>query len=182
MGTIPLVDPATAPPAAKQLLDAVQAKLGIVPNLFKVMAHAPGVLGAVLGTVDALGKGKLDGKLRERIALAVAESNRCGYCVSAHTAIGKMNGLSEGEINDARDYKASDARTQTALRFVERVVTRHGAVEPSDVESLRKAGFDNGEIIEIIANIVNNILTNYVNLVASTEIDFPKVALHAQVA
>ncbi len=182
MSTIAPIDPAKAVPESKQLLDAVQAKLGMTPNLFKVMAHSPKVLGAYLGFSEALGGGKLDAKLRERIALAVAEKNGCGYCLSAHVTIGKMVGLNEGEIDQARDGRAADARASAALAFANKLVTSRGAVGAADVQAVRAAGFGEAEILEIVATVAVNILTNYVNLVAQTDIDFPKVALRGRVA
>lgn len=180
MSMIAAVDSARAMPESKQLLDAVQAKLGMTPNLFKVMAHSPKVLGAYLGFSEALGNGKLDAKLRERIALAVAEQNRCGYCLSAHVAIGKMVGLDEGEIDRARDGGSADSRAQAALVFANKLVQSRGAVSAGDVQAIRAARYGEAEILEIVAVVAVNILTNYVNLVAQTEIDFPNIALRGQ--
>src|ERR1700687_3865182 len=78
-----------APAAAKPLLEAVKKQMGSVPNLFRVVANSPAALEGYLGLNSALTKGQLDAKTRERIAIAVAETNGCGYCLSAHTFIGK---------------------------------------------------------------------------------------------
>ncbi|HEX7953684.1 MAG TPA: carboxymuconolactone decarboxylase family protein, partial [Burkholderiales bacterium] len=77
------------PAASRPLLDAVNKQLGVVPNLMKVLGNSPAALGGYLNLSGALGKGALGGQTGERIALAIAEFNRCGYCLAAHTYLGK---------------------------------------------------------------------------------------------
>jgi AhpD family alkylhydroperoxidase len=89
MARVTVIDPTTATGETKQLLDAVQTGLGMVPNFIRVLANSPAALGAFLGLHGIAGAGALDSQTRERIALAVAEQNACQYCVSAHTAIGR---------------------------------------------------------------------------------------------
>ena len=161
---------------AKELLDAVQAKLGITPNMMKTMAQSPAVLEAYLSFGGALDS-TLDGKLREQIAVLTAEENGCGYCASAHTAIGKMVGLSDETILAARGAIADDAKIDAALKFAKTVVEKRGKVSDEDVARVKNAGFDDGAVAEIVANVALNIFTNYFNEVAKTEIDFPKVEL-----
>jgi uncharacterized peroxidase-related enzyme len=160
---------------AKELLDTVKAKLGITPNMMKTMAQSPAVLEAYLNFSSALGGGKLSARLREQIALISAEINHCGYCASAHTAIGKMVGLDEGEILAARKGDSTDAKTDAALKFARLVIINRGEVSDADLQALKGAGFSDGEVSEIVANVALNIFTNYFNEIARTDIDFPKV-------
>ena len=103
MNRITQLDPSTATGKTRQLFDGVQAKLGIVPNLFRVLGNSPAALDAYLGFSGALAGGVLTGRVREQIALAVAETNLCGYCLSAHTFIGGKLGLSEKDMTEARN-------------------------------------------------------------------------------
>lgn len=164
---------------AKELLNAVQAKLGITPNMMKTMAQSPAVLEAYLNFGKALDT-TLDAKLREQIALVSAEQNGCGYCASAHTAIGKMVGLTEESIMAAREAKADDEKIDAALKFARAVVEKRGKVSDAEMDAVKNAGFSNGKIAEIVANVALNVFTNYFNEVAKTEIDFPKVELFAK--
>ncbi len=161
---------------AKELLDAVQAKLGITPNMMKTMARSPAVLDAYLNFGGALDT-TLNAKLREQIALVSAEENGCGYCASAHTAIGKMVGLTDESILAAREAKADDEKIEAALKFAKVIVEKRGKVSDEDVANVKNAGYDDGAVAEIVANVALNIFTNYFNEVAKTEIDFPKVEL-----
>lgn len=169
------IDSATG--KAKELLEAVQAKLSITPNMTRVMANSPAVLEAYLSFSGALAGGSLNAKIREQLALAVGEQNSCQYCVSAHTAIGRMTGLSEAEIEGAREAKSSAAKTAAALAFARQIVAKQGRATQADVDAVRNAGFTDGEIAEIIAHVALNIFTNYFNNTADVEVDFPKIAL-----
>ena len=108
--SIPTVD--TSPEASKPLLAAVKQSLGVVPNLMKLVGHSPAALEGYLSLNSALAKGKLDAKLRERIALAVAEYNGCDYCLSAHDYLGRnIAKLGQDELDAARDGRSSDRKS-----------------------------------------------------------------------
>jgi uncharacterized peroxidase-related enzyme len=176
MQRLALIDPAEATGRAKKLLDGVQAKLGITPNLMKTLASSPAALEAYLRFDSALSTGALDAQFREQIALAVAQANSCEYCLSAHSAIGGMLGLTAEEIAASRESHAADAKRDAGLRFAQTVVVQRGEVSDGAVEKVRQAGYTDGEIAEIVAAVAINIFTNYFNHVAQTEVDFPLVS------
>lgn len=167
---------------AKELLDGVQAKLKMTPNMIKVMANSPAVLQGYLHFSGALAGGVLDPKLREEIALEVGEQNACQYCVSIHTALAKMTGLSEAEIEAARDARSSSPKNAAALAFARRIVASKGRPSDADFTAARAAGLSDPEIAEVIAHVALNIFTNYFNNTAEVEVDFPKVALRHSAA
>lgn len=175
MPRLKAIEPAEAESSAKTLLDGVQKKLGMTPNLMRTMANAPAVLEAYLAFSNSLAQSSLSPKLREQIALTVGEVNRCQYCLSAHTALGRMAGLSDEEVADSRRGVSPDRRTEAVLRFARKVVTERGWVSDDDVASVRAAGADDGQIAEIVAIVALNLFTNYFNHVAGTEVDFPAV-------
>lgn len=167
-----------APANARPLLEAVKKQIGSVPNLFRVVANSPAALEGYLGLNGALAKGSLDAKTRERIAIAVAELNGCGYCLSAHTYIGKnVAKLDDAEITANRSGASNDLKANAAIRFAVKLVEARGHVSDADVADVKAAGFDDAQIVEIVLHVALNTLTNYVNEVAKTEIDFPVVAL-----
>jgi uncharacterized peroxidase-related enzyme len=165
-----------SPAAAQPLLHAVEKQLGVVPNLFRVVGNSPAALEGYLGLNGALGKGELEAATRERIALAVAEANGCDYCLSAHTYLGKnLAKLSEAEISANRNGSSSDSKAAAAVRFAVKLVKARGHVADADVQAVKKAGYNDAQVIEIVLHVALNTLTNYVNEVAKTEIDFPVV-------
>lgn len=167
----------TSPEASQPLLQAVKKQLGSAPNLFRVVANSPAALEGYLGLHGALTKGKLDSGTRERIALAVAEINGCNYCLAAHSYLAKnLAKLDDVEIAANRSGSSHDSKSNAAVRFAVKVARERGHVANNDLEMVRAAGFGDAEIIEIVLHVALNTLTNYVNEVAETDIDFPKVA------
>jgi uncharacterized peroxidase-related enzyme len=173
MARLPTLDPETSTGKAHDLLTAVKKKVGLVPNMTRVMANSPAVLEAYLQYSGALDGGSLDAKSRERIALETAEANQCQYCLSAHSAIGKMVGLSETEILDSRRAQAADAKPAAALRFSRILIEKRGAVSEADVDAARNGGLTNGEVAEVVALTALNIFTNYFNAAFQVDVDFP---------
>ncbi len=163
----------TADSQTADLLGAVEEKMGIVPNIIATMANSAAVAQAYLGFSQSLSAGLLSVRLREQIALVVGETNQCGYCLAAHTALGQGAGLTEPETCDARRAEPKDQKEQAALQFARAIVKERGLVSDADVQQVRDAGYQDGEIAEIVANVALNLFTNYFNHVAGTEIDFP---------
>jgi uncharacterized peroxidase-related enzyme len=173
MSTLAALASAQTTPETQAVLNAVQSSLGLVPNLFRVAANSPAALNALVGLNSALAKGRLRPKVRESIALHVAQANGCDYCLSAHTALGKGVGLSDADIAAARIGKAADPHAEAILALAGEIVRQRGAVGADAIAQARAAGVTDAEIVEIVAHVALNVFTNYLNIVADTEIDFP---------
>src|SRR5579871_4123323 len=111
MQTLKNIDPASVNGKTKQIFDALQKNLGTVPNLMRTLANSPAALGAYMNFNAALGEAKLSARLREQIALAVANVNSCDYCLSAHNALGRLAGLGSNDLALAQKAEASDSKT-----------------------------------------------------------------------
>jgi uncharacterized peroxidase-related enzyme len=177
MSRINAVDPKAATGEAKALLDAVQGQLGVVPNFIRVLAHSPQALSGFLGLYGALGGAAVPKATQERIALALAESNGCQYCVSAHTAIGRHAGLSNEEMLLNRKGASADAKAAAAVAFARALNDNAGEVTSAEFEAVRNAGFSDAEIVEIIAVVALNLFTNILGKSTRVDIDFPRVLL-----
>lgn len=174
MTRIEPLDLEAAPAASQSLLASVKKQIGTVPNMFRTFAHSPAALEGYVGLSGALARGVLDAATRERIALAVAEINGCGYCLAAHSYLGKnLAKLSEGEIEKNRRGTSADPKAAAAVEFAALVVAKRGQVGSADIEVVRAAGFSDAEIVEIVAHVALNTLTNYLNEIANTAVDFP---------
>ncbi|SFI89091.1 carboxymuconolactone decarboxylase family protein [Celeribacter neptunius] len=174
---------AEAPEAARPLLEAVQSQLGSVPNMFRLIANSPAALEGYLGLSGALGKGRLPAQTRERIALAIAQVNGCSYCLSAHSYIGThLAGLSAEEMAANRDGTSLDAKADVAVRFAVAVAETRGRVSDAAFKSLTEAGYEPDQILEIVLHVALNVLTNYLNEAAKTDIDFPVVPVRREAA
>jgi AhpD family alkylhydroperoxidase len=155
------------------LYAAVKGALGMVPNLMQVLGNSPAALQGYLSLSGALGTGVLPAAVRERLALLVAEANGCDYCLAAHTLLGKLAGLDAAESQRARLGTSQDAFANAALALGRAVVQARGKISDADIAQARKAGLDQAAIVEVVAHVALNVLTNYVNNVAQTTIDFP---------
>ena len=178
MARIAPLNPEQSSGKARELLEQVRSKLGTVPNIMRTMAHSPAVLEAYLNFSAALSGSKINPKLREQIALAAAQLSNCQYCASAHTLLGQKAGLSQQEIIQARKGTAADSKTKAALEFTTRMIKEHGQAGDEDINELKSAGFSDGEVCEIVANIALNLFTNYFNHTVNTDVDFPVVDMH----
>ncbi|MDB5932862.1 MAG: Alkylhydroperoxidase AhpD core [Massilia sp.] len=175
MPRIPTVTGADTPENSKPMLGAVAAQFGKAPNMLRTLAHSPAALRFYLGQVQALADGELSAQLREQIALATAGISHCDYCASAHTLAGKGHGLDAAELADNLAGRSHDGTVQAALDFARQIVTQRGHVDEDAVDRVRRAGYSEAEIVEIIAHVGMNLFTNYFNHIAATVIDFPLV-------
>lgn len=177
MSRIPQVDPAATTPERQALLSAIHQAFGATPAMFKTVAQSPAALKMMWGAFGALGSGVIEPKLGEQIAVAVADRNGCEYCLAAHTALGRKAGASAAEMAAAQAGESADPKTNAALRFALKLVDARGQVGDTDVQALRAAGFDDGQVVEILAHVALNLFTNYVNVAFAVPVDFPAVPL-----
>ncbi len=177
MARVQVVNPQTATGEAKNLLDAVQAQLGVTPNFIRVLANSPKALEGFLGLYGALGSIGIGKPTQERIALAIAEGNGCQYCVSAHTAIGRGAGLTNDEMALNRQGSSNDAKAAAVVAFAKALNANMGEITTGEFDAARNAGLGDAEIVEVITVVALNIFTNILGKATRVEIDFPKVEL-----
>ena len=178
MPRIDPVDPSTAhADCAAPLATMAHVFGGRAPNLFTTAARSPAAVGAMVSFFGHLGAASLGPRAGEQIALAVAQSNECGYCLSAHTAIGALHGLTPEEMTASRDAESADPKTRALLELAVLVNTARGHIDDAAFGAAREAGLSDGEIVEVVAHVALNVFTNYLNSVAQTTIDFPEVSV-----
>lgn len=171
------MDTTRAPAASQALLGQIRQAFGATPNMFKAVSNSPAALQSMWGAFQALGSGTLGARLGEQIAVAIANRNRCEYCLAAHTVLGQKAGASAHDMAQAQVGVSSDPRTAAALAFALKVVSERAQVSASDVADVRAAGFTDEQVVEIMAHVALNIFTNYINVALAVPVDFPKIAL-----
>jgi uncharacterized peroxidase-related enzyme len=132
-------------------------------------------LEGLLSLSKTLSRGRLSAAQREIVALAVGQENECQYCLSAHTAMAKAQGVSEEDALMARAGDGVNPFERAVASFAKKIVRQRGHVSDGDIADARKAGIDDGLMMEIVAHVAANTLTNYANELAGSEIDFPVV-------
>ena len=179
MARLTIQDTVTATGSNKQIFDSLQKALGTVPNMARVMANSPAVLQGYAQFSGALAGGSLPAKVREQIALLTAETNSCDYCLSAHSALGKLAGLSQSQIDGARNGESADKLTLGSLTLAQAVLGARGGVSEREIAAARAAGLTDGQIAEVVAAVALNVFTNYFNRAFDVDVDFPRVQAHA---
>ena len=177
MTRVQLINPADASTDRQALLAQIQKAFGATPNMFKAVANSPAALKSMWGSFGALSTGVLGARLGEQIAVAIADRNRCEYCLAAHTVLGKNAGASAEEMATAQAGRSADPKTAAALAFALKVVNNRAQLSDDDVAALRAVGFNDEHIVEILAHVALNIFTNYINVAFNVPVDFPQVAL-----
>ncbi|NUU02973.1 carboxymuconolactone decarboxylase family protein [Herbaspirillum robiniae] len=171
------LDTQHSPSASQPLLEQIHRAFGATPNMFKAVSNSPAALQSMWAAFGALGKGTIGALLGEQIAVAIANRNRCEYCLAAHTVLGQNAGATAAQMGEAQVGRSADARTAAALDFALKVIEQRAQVSEADVAALRAAGFGDEQVVEILAHVALNLFTNYVNVAFDVPVDFPKVAL-----
>lgn len=164
-----------ASPAVAETLTGVKAKIGMLPNLFTTLAHSPGALNGYLALSGALAESLLDARQREIVALAVGQANECGYCLAAHTAIGKGAGLTADAIAAARLGQGLNPADAALAGFARVLTITRGNATDADYRTFLAGGFTPAQALDVVALVALNTLTNYTNHLAGTVVDFPAV-------
>jgi len=158
--------------ANQTLFDNLKKAVGFTPNLFATFAHSEPALGTYLTLQNA--KTSLRAKEREVINLVVSQVNGCLYCLSAHTAIGKMNGFTDEQILEIRSGHISfDAKLNALAQLVKDTTINRGKPSPDSVDAFFEAGYTESGLIDVIIAIGDKTITNYLHGITQVPIDFP---------
>ncbi len=154
------------------IFDQLEKSVGFVPNLYAAYAHSENALANYLALSGA--KTSLTAKQKEVVNLAVSEVNECIYCLSAHTAIAKMNGFTEDQILELRGGQASfDTKLDALARLARNITINRGATEEAVIENFLQAGFTKENLIDTIVLVGDKTISNYVHRTTDVPVDFP---------
>lgn len=172
MKNFPIPQREQVSPANQVIFDKLKSAVGFVPNLFAIFAHAENGLGNYLALQN--GKTSLKAKEREVINLVVSQINGCVYCLSAHTAIGKMNGFTDEQILEIRRVAISfDPKLDALAKLVRSIVENRGHAEEQLIENFYTAGYNKGSLVETTIVIGDKTITNYLNALTDIPVDWP---------
>jgi len=159
-------------PKNQAIFDNLSSQLGFVPNLYATMAYSDSALGDYLAFQGA--KTSLSNKEKEIVNLVVSEVNDCKYCQSAHSALGKMNGFTEDQIIELRQGSASwDVKQNALVKLAKEVTESKGKVSSETLEAFYAASYDNGTLVDVIKQVGDKIIMNYLHNLTNIPIDFP---------
>jgi uncharacterized peroxidase-related enzyme len=167
-----LHDIASAPEGSKPILEHAAGSLGFVPNLFGILAGSPALLKGYTTLAAIFDNTSLTVAERQVVLLTVSAENGCNYCIAAHSAIARAQGVSEAAVGGVRDGKPMpDGRLEALRAFTRQVVLRRGWVPDQDIKGFLEAGFTTEQVLEVILGVGLKTLSNYANHMAATPLD-----------
>ncbi|WP_425391156.1 carboxymuconolactone decarboxylase family protein [Ekhidna sp.] len=147
--------------------------MGSVPNVYATIGNSSKALKGILDLNSTLSEGEFSRKEVEAIALSVAQVNECNYCLAAHTAVGKMQGLTEDETVEIRTGEIADNKLKALSELAKQMTITRGNPDQEYINNFFSAGYNASALSELIGFIAVNTITNYTNHIAETDIDFP---------
>ena len=151
---------------ARELLHELVQRGGQPGPMVRAMANAPTLLRGYLDLTRAMKRSHIDPQITERINLAVHESLKCDYCLVAHTRAARDRGVSESEIQLARQGTSSDPAIAAIVAFARQVLTAPAQIADADLERLRELGYSDEQIAEVAGLVALQLLTGAFNLIA----------------
>ena len=159
---------------SQAIFNNIKNKIGMLPNLYATMGVSDKLLGGFLAFSETIKSGEFTAKEYEAIALATSQANGCAYCLSAHTAIGKMNGFTEEETLELRNNSIEDYKLNALVTLTNQLVTKDGHASERSVQDFLDAGYSKAAFAELIGAMALTTITNYIFHNGGFEIDFPK--------
>lgn len=173
MSKLAVIKKTEASEESRQIFENIERSIGMLPNIYAVFGNSANALSAYLTFSEQLKKSNFNAKEREAIFLAVSEANGCNYCLAAHTALGKMNGFTEGETFELRKGIINDKRLNVLTNLAKSIVENRGKADESIVDSFFALGYDSEDLVDFVGLVIEKTYTNYIGRLAKPEIDFP---------
>jgi uncharacterized peroxidase-related enzyme len=154
MSFIAQVSETEAGRATAKAYEEVKKAFSRVPNFFTAQGARPDVIEAELelGRV-VIQDAALPQTVKEKIALVVSGINHSSYCIAAHSEVlhnlGVPKALARQLSVDYPSAPASEAE-QALFRFVDKLTRQPGDIGRSDVDALRRHGWNDGAIYETV--------------------------------
>ena len=164
----------SAPAASRPALEAIQSRYGFLPNLAATVADSPGALNGLLASIQAYDDPALTLTPLERQVVLIATSveNRCDFCIAAHSMLANSLGLERAQIDRLQERQTlADARLEALRVFTGEIVAQRGWIEPAAAERFLAAGFERGQVFEVVLGVALKTFTNYINHIAGTEVN-----------
>ena len=167
-----LMDKDSAPEKSKPYLAQAEAAFGLIPNVERVMAQAPGLLAAYMTAWDMVEETSLSPAERQIVYQTANFENNCEYCMPWHTILAEKSGLGAGDVEALRQgAPLSDSKLEALRLFARALVRTRGSVEPAALRSFFDAGYGETQALEVVLGLGVKLMSNYTNAIAQTPLD-----------
>ena len=168
----PIHDVATAPEAAKPLLEQAKKNFGVIPNLERVMAEAPALLEGYVHLWELFDTTSLS-PIEQQVVYQTANfENQCEYCVPWHTQLSQMAGMASNEIEALRSgAEMADPKLEALRQFTRSLILNRGKIAEAELAAFFAVGYSTQQALEVILGIAIKTMSNYTNSIAGTPLD-----------
>ena len=157
----------------REILQGMEKQIGFVPNIYATYAYSNNALKRF--TELSAGKTSLNNKEKQLVNLVVSQVNGCTYCQAAHTAAGKMAGFDEDQILEIRRGSASfDPKLDALAKTARAIIENRGKVDDQILEEFFAAGYARQHLVDLIVDIGEKTITNFLHNVTDIPLDFPE--------
>lgn len=162
-----------APEASHDVMNSLENEMGFIPNLYRVLAHSPSTLRAYVALNKLLHDCGLSPAEQQVVLLAASREHRCDYSIAMHSCNARGAGIDEEELDALRESRPipNNERHEALRRFTQRVIVRRGRLEDDDIDAFFAAGFEPGNVIDVMLAIAMKTLSDYTDHVADIPID-----------
>lgn len=163
----------SAPEGSRDALKRLESSVGAIPNLAATMAGSAALIqGFVsLREINNAASG-LNAQERELLFLSNATANQCSYCQTIHSVFASKTGLSAEIIEAVRQEKPlEDSRLNALVAFGRSVVKNRARLEPAEVRTFLAAGYQPGNVLDVVACLAQSIMANYTSHITHVELD-----------
>jgi AhpD family alkylhydroperoxidase len=150
---IPLLERDQVSPEISAVYDALLQQRGVVPNMFKTLAHTPALALGIAGFLKALlGDSALPGWYKELIATRISVLHNSQYAVSAHALSAKQKGATDEQTAAAKgDFYGGPFSDAEKLGFIcAEHLHRSGRDLDDDLFAKLKTVYADAQIIELV--------------------------------
>jgi len=151
---IPLLERDQVSSEIATVYDALLKQRGVVPNMFKTLAHTPGLALGVAGFLKSLlSDGALPGWYKELVATRLSVLLGSQYAVAGHALSAKQKGASDAQIAAVQGDFESEPFTEAeklGLRCAERLHRSAQELDDGFFAQLKSA-YTDAQIVELVA-------------------------------
>ncbi|MGD1702622.1 carboxymuconolactone decarboxylase family protein [Dapis sp. BLCC M229] len=164
----------SAPAASKPIISKVKATFGMLPNLMATLAESPAAIEGYSTLMGIYEKSDFTPTEKQVVLMTNNRLNGCTYCMAAHSAVSKSQGVPTDVVTALRSGSSLDDAKLEALRsFTEKVFETRGNVSESDVDAFLSAGYTKANILEVVLGTALKVLSNYSNKFTQAPVDAP---------
>ena len=177
MSRYPIHTIESAPEPSRPALEGLQQNFGRIPNLAATMATAPPLINSFVAAFANFHGSSFDDADKQVLLLTNAVTNRCAWAVAFHSTLALGAGVPADDVTSIRDGALPSTPRLVALsRLTRTIIEQRGHLADDDVDQFVAAGFNDTDVLEVIAGVAVSTMANYAGNVTHPPLEDPFLA------